>query len=93
MEEDNKIEIHWQLDTELANGDSGTNAIVVDDFTEEDIKEAVECYLNSKDFIYNDVGEGDCVFFIVKVGLVPMSDERETLFAGVYFDHIVDWED
>lgn len=69
--------------------------LVVNDFTEDDIKSVVEDYLSSKDFIYPDVGVGDftgCVYFTVKVELVPMSGEMETLFVGTYFDHIVDWD-
>ena len=69
--------------------------LVVNDFTEDDIKSAVEDYLSSRDFIYHDVGVGDftgCVYFSVIVGLVPMSDKMEILFLGTYFDHIVDWD-
>lgn len=83
------------MDVELWPDDSGVETLVVNDFTEEDIKSAVEDYLSSKDFIYPDVGVGDftgCVYFAVKVELVPMSGEMETLFTGTYFDHIVDWD-
>ena len=84
------------MDTELKwTDDAGLETLVVNDFTEDDIKYAVEDYLSSKDFIYHDVGVGDftgCVYFTVMVELVPMSDERETLFTGTYFDHIVDWD-
>ena len=69
--------------------------IVVNDFTEDDIKSAVEDYLSSRDFIYHDVGVGDftgCVYFTVMVGLVPMSNKREILFTGTYFDHLVYWD-
>lgn len=69
--------------------------LVVNDFTEDDIKSAVEDYLSSRDFIYHDVGVGDFtgyVYFTVMVELVPMSEEMETLFAGTYFDHIVEWD-
>ena len=51
--------------------------LVVNDFTEDDIKSAVEDYL---------------VYFTVMVGLVPMSDKMEILFSGTYFDHLVDWD-
>lgn len=84
------------MEAELSDGDSGVETLIVNDFTEGDIKSAVEDYLDSKEFIYNEIGEGDftgCVYFTVKVELVPMSDARETLYAGVYFDHIVDWDE
>ena len=69
--------------------------LIVNDFTEDDIKSAVEDYLSSRDFIYHDVGVGDftgCVYFTVMVGLVPMSNKREILFTGTYFDHLVYWD-
>ena len=83
------------METELQADDAGVETLIVNDFTEEDIKSAVEDYLSSRDFIYHDVGVGDFtgyVYFSVMDGLVPMSNKMEILFAGTYFDHIVDWD-
>ena len=91
----NEITLSWHWEDQEGDHDDGEETLIVNDYTEEDIKSCVDDYLNSKEFRYSDCNPrwGEFVHFFVEVQMVPGTTQRETLFTGTFLDGYIDWED
>lgn len=95
MEFNNEITLSWHWEDEDGDHDDGQETLIVNDYTEEDIKSCVDDYLNSKEFRYSDCNprRGEFVHFFVEVQMVPSTEQKETLFSGTFIDGYIDWEE